>query len=211
MHFDGWERFWDSQPWPHKCADSPQKIHGARPISSRRYLPVCFFHSLWRLFLFPQECPEGWDSFGLIRESRQKKPSKGWMARSPAVLPNRLLWSLPTTQARSPARPYSPSSTSPPTGATLARFTTRPRGSGRHTRGGKNPTPRIQSGVGARETHIPERWGKCKNLHPQEPLCEAPYWTSVSTTVKWDGLTRCSSKPPFNLRPWLWLNFRFLD
>lgn len=102
------------------------------PISSRRCLPVWCVHSLQRLFLFPQECPEGWDSSALIRGSRQKKPSKGWMARSPAVLRNRLLWSLPTTPARSPARPCSPSSTSPPTGATQVRFTTRLRGSGRH-------------------------------------------------------------------------------
>lgn len=102
------------------------------PISSRRCLPVWCVHSLQRLFLFPQECPEGWDSSALIRGSRQKKPSKGWMARSPAVLRNRLLWSLPTTLARSPARPCSPSSTSPPTGATQVRFTTRLRGSGRH-------------------------------------------------------------------------------
>lgn len=94
--------------------------------------PNCLGRSLQMLCFLPQESLEGWDSSALIRGSRQKKPSKGWMARSPAVLQNRLLWSLPTTPARSPARPCSPSSTSPQTGATLALSTTRLKGSGRH-------------------------------------------------------------------------------
>lgn len=66
-----------AQPWLPQWADSPQNLSGAQPISSQGCLPVWFVHSLRRPFLFPQECPEGWDSSDLIRESRQKKPSKG--------------------------------------------------------------------------------------------------------------------------------------
>lgn len=145
-----------------------------------------------------QECPEGWDSSDLIRGLRQKKQSKVWMARSPAVLQNRLLWSLPTTPARSPARPCSPSSTSPPTGATLAHFTTRLRGSGRCThrarallhenRAGQEPgKPLALKDVA--------EWGP---LPPGITVGHSP-WTSVSTAVKCDDWARCSSKPPFKL------------
>lgn len=118
----------DLRSWPHRWIESPQNIHRALPRDTYQR----FVRSLQMLFLLPQESPEGWDSSALIRGSRQKKPSKGWMARSPAVLQNRLLWSLPTTPARSPARPCFPSYTSPLTGATLVLSTTRLKGSGRH-------------------------------------------------------------------------------
>ena len=144
VHFDGWEGFRKpGSALAPQVGWLPREIHGTQRISSWRCLPVWFVHSLSRLFLFPQECPEGWDLSGLIRGLRQKKQSKGWMARSPVVLRNRLLWSLPTTPARSPARPCSPSSTSPPTGATPAHFTTRLRGSGRRAHGGKSPATRV--------------------------------------------------------------------
>lgn len=149
---------------------TPHDVIGARPISSWRCLPVWFVHFLWRFFPFPQECPEGWDSSALIKESRQKKPSKGWTARSPAVLQNRLLWSLPTTPARSPARPCSLSSTSPPTGATPAHCTTRLRGSGRHAHVPTHLASWVQGWARAREARGPKEWGKGKNLCPQESL-----------------------------------------
>lgn len=174
-----------AQPWPHKWADSPRNIDGTQPITSWGSLPVWFVHCLQRLFLFPQECPEGWDSSDLIRGLRQKKQSKVWMARSPAVLRNRLLWSLPTTPARSPARPCSPSSTSPLTGATLAHFTTRLRGSGRCTHRGKSPTTQVQSWARAREALGPEGCGWVRTSAPWNHCGTLPLNLSFHCCKMW--------------------------